>query len=366
MEKKRYTQIDICKGIGIILVILGHALKQTGSSNQFLQIVISIIYSFHMPLFFILSGFVSLKILYLADTKQRLAYIGQRAKRLLIPYVVMSLLYIPLKIWMSSYAIVPYTLGDTWRILIGDSPNTVVWFLFILFLCSAAAALVVRMENMAPVLAAAILFSAASYIMDWQIRFPRYFFYFLVGLWVRRYYDSWDAVLQDAKAVVGSIALFIAGNVMGWFFGGLWFMLTALTGSHLILAFASWIEWKADVLDRRGHVHYAEELPDGKGSRREAVEKLRRGGRREAGHSLNTQCRVLRRLGEYSMDIYILSEPVMTAVRLLFWNVLHLPAAVVVLACFVGGLLIPLPVSIWIVRKVGILRAAVLGMNLRR
>ena len=65
------------------------------------------------------------------------------------------------------------------------------------------------------------------------------------------------------------------------------------------------------------------------------------------------------------MDIYILSEPVITVIRLLLWNVLHFPGVIVVIVCFVGGLLIPIPVSSRIVRKVGILRAAILGMDLK-
>lgn len=47
----RIRTIDIAKGIGIILVIMGHLLPE----NSYLR---SVIYSFHMPLFFILSGMV--------------------------------------------------------------------------------------------------------------------------------------------------------------------------------------------------------------------------------------------------------------------------------------------------------------------
>lgn len=46
---RRSTFIDIAKGIGIILVVLGH-LDTNG------QISREVIYSFHMPLFFLLSG----------------------------------------------------------------------------------------------------------------------------------------------------------------------------------------------------------------------------------------------------------------------------------------------------------------------
>lgn len=47
--KKRIEYIDIAKGIGIILVVAGHLLDKESELCKF-------IYSFHMPLFFVLSG----------------------------------------------------------------------------------------------------------------------------------------------------------------------------------------------------------------------------------------------------------------------------------------------------------------------
>lgn len=338
MEKKRYGQIDICKGLGIILVVLGHALKQTGSKNPAVLALIHLIYSFHMPLFFVLSGFVSYRLLELKGGKERLAWTRQRARRLLVPYLVMSLLYIPLKLWMSRYAIVPYRVSDTWKILIGDGPNTVVWFLLILFLCGAAAALLMREETYVAFLSASVLFCAAAYAMDWQIRFPRYFFFFIIGLGIRKYYKSWEAEAQERKIVLASSALFILGNVFGWFYGGLWQMLTAVTGSHLALVFSEWLNWKSELLTRR----------------------------KEERRSVCGICGKLKFLGRYSMDIYIFSDPVITAVRLLLWEVLKVPALICMLACFVIGLLLPIPVSALIVRRVGWLRAAFLGMLLKK
>ena len=49
-DKKRMDYIDIAKGIGIILVILGHRNIST-DIKQF-------IYTFYMPLFFMLSGYL--------------------------------------------------------------------------------------------------------------------------------------------------------------------------------------------------------------------------------------------------------------------------------------------------------------------
>lgn len=49
-KKVRDTYIDIAKGIGMLLVIYGHLAER----SDFLRIII---YSFHMPLFFIISGY---------------------------------------------------------------------------------------------------------------------------------------------------------------------------------------------------------------------------------------------------------------------------------------------------------------------
>jgi fucose 4-O-acetylase-like acetyltransferase len=54
MENKRLEFVDALKGFAIFLVIWGHVIMQLGGYPNFTY---SIIYSFHMPLFFILSGF---------------------------------------------------------------------------------------------------------------------------------------------------------------------------------------------------------------------------------------------------------------------------------------------------------------------
>ena len=47
----RISAYDIAKGIGVILVVFGHM-------NTYPTILQKIIYSFHMPLFFLLAGLV--------------------------------------------------------------------------------------------------------------------------------------------------------------------------------------------------------------------------------------------------------------------------------------------------------------------
>lgn len=72
---QRIQHIDILKGIGIFLVVLGHV-----TTNNDLH---KFIYAFHMPLFFIISG------LFLHDQTN---FIKSKAKSLLIPYISFGLL----------------------------------------------------------------------------------------------------------------------------------------------------------------------------------------------------------------------------------------------------------------------------------
>ena len=77
--KKRINWIDICKAIGIIIVVLGHV----GIPKN-----IDIwLHSFHMPLFFILSGLCFNEIKH----KKILKFLKNRFKSLIIPYVFFSI-----------------------------------------------------------------------------------------------------------------------------------------------------------------------------------------------------------------------------------------------------------------------------------
>ena len=75
----RVQWIDWCKGIGILLVLLGHTLR-TDLSLVF-------IYGFHMPLFFFLSGLVCNEKKYNWS-----GFLKSRFNTLIIPYVVLYLL----------------------------------------------------------------------------------------------------------------------------------------------------------------------------------------------------------------------------------------------------------------------------------
>lgn len=77
---KHYAWIDIGKGIGIIFIVLGHA-ANTGIIKDYF-------FSFHIPLLILLSGIVFHCTTGIGD------FIKRNVNRLLVPYVVFSLLSI--------------------------------------------------------------------------------------------------------------------------------------------------------------------------------------------------------------------------------------------------------------------------------
>ena len=117
-QRQRY--LDVAKGIGIILVVIGHCIPDAstpeGISNKSFAVLFSVIYSFHMPLFFFISGYLS-KILY--TTADRISSLKKKFERLMIPYFFVGICYLPLKLMFSKFANRPFDLGDLPKIFLG-------------------------------------------------------------------------------------------------------------------------------------------------------------------------------------------------------------------------------------------------------
>ena len=334
-EKKRYTEIDIARGIGIVLVVLGHAIKQTEVSAGWIRVLTYVIYSFHMPLFFTLSGFVSSSILDMKGKRERFAYIGDRARRLLVPYFVIGLLYIPVKLKLSAYAVKPFTLADIPKLLIGENPDVSLWFLFVLFLIEAICALLVNRDDFRSVWYGSFFLSVAVYWANLSVRTPKYLFFFLMGIWVRlKFEDSRKEGIEDTMG--GQYLLAFLAMVM--YLASLIFLyrttitvtfvITSLCGVYLTFWTATRMVYNIDGEERS---------------------------------KLGRWAGMLRLFGLFSMDIYILHEPVLTAMKLVFWNRLGWNYILVTLILFLCALLIPIQVSKYFIRKVKPLRMLLLG-----
>lgn len=114
----RINYLDIAKGFGIFLVYIGHC--YIGERTQTLSNVIYWIYSFHMPLFFFVSG-----ILFSSKKKKFHIFIWNKSVSLLIPYALFSILNWPL---------LTIFVGSPGNVVLHGWGQNPLWFIPILYL----------------------------------------------------------------------------------------------------------------------------------------------------------------------------------------------------------------------------------------
>ena len=89
MSIKRLDYIDEIRGIAILLVVVGHIIQFNGISKN--NSVFEFIYSFHMPLFFAISGYITQKVTNITNTKQYITFLKKKFIALIIPLLTWSL-----------------------------------------------------------------------------------------------------------------------------------------------------------------------------------------------------------------------------------------------------------------------------------
>lgn len=87
--KKRNPKLDFIKGIAIILVVIGHVVSQIWNTEPDIyenSLLFRFCYSFHMPLFVFISGWICR-----LTIKKDIRWLINRIRRIGIPYVIMIL-----------------------------------------------------------------------------------------------------------------------------------------------------------------------------------------------------------------------------------------------------------------------------------
>ncbi len=133
MEKvNRFDWIDYAKGLGIILVVYGHVIRGLNESKIISEKLYyysdTFVYSFHMPLFFILSGFLFQSSFFKRGIK---SFFSNKVQTLLYPFVIWSVIQISIEYIMSSYTNRGINSSKlfTWIVY----PHAQFWFLHALF-----------------------------------------------------------------------------------------------------------------------------------------------------------------------------------------------------------------------------------------
>ena len=324
-NSERLAYLDIAKGIGIILVVIGHCIPDasslTGISNPYFKLMHQIIYSFHMPLFFFIAGFFvntqkfSVSSPYLQKTY---LFIRKKFNRLIVPYLFVGLCYLPLKLAFSQFANRPYHINNLWKIIIGINPDGELWFLYSLFMINVLVAVVFKFKVSLWKIMAALLAMLSPFCHI----ITNYLLYFLIGMYIREKEENWIYKFSSFFIVI-CLALFFSGNYALNLFPkySAWIkILTSLSGIVLCL-------WTAKMIGNNNHV-------------------LSRG---------------LRVLGEFSMDIYILSDIIKIPFRIIFWNKLHMYYSAFII-CTVMSILLSFMISKYFIRTNPKLKRLILGM----
>ncbi|AHF13657.1 hypothetical protein BARVI_03575 [Barnesiella viscericola DSM 18177] len=130
MEKRRDIAFDIAKGIGIVLMVIGHYIRSMLPSSI---VFTRFIYHFHMPLFFLIAGFF-----YESSTRKESygAFVWNKFQRLMLPYFILSWVIIGVKIGLDNYLQVdhPVTLDTLYRVFYLPEAGYFLWFVYVLFL----------------------------------------------------------------------------------------------------------------------------------------------------------------------------------------------------------------------------------------
>ncbi len=156
----------MAKGIGIFLVLLGHLQGDWFFSlSPYILPLCTWIFSFHMPLFFVVSGML---IRYKCDPQKSLSVLcARRFRSIMIPYFWFSLLYLSVVIYalIKGSIRVETLLTQLWYVLSLHGMN-VLWFLPALFAGELLFLLIVKRFSSKIAALAVIILSVCAYLCD--------------------------------------------------------------------------------------------------------------------------------------------------------------------------------------------------------
>ena len=325
-RKQHFDWIDVAKGMAILLVVIGHSFPDAsavgGVKNDYIRVLRDVIYQFHMPLLFFISGMLTGRALLLETLSDKCKYVKDRAKRLLVPYFTIAILYLPFKILLSRFANQPYDITGLWKILLGENPDGGLWFLYVLFLIQSTMCFFVYKRNLFSCLSVSLIISLLIAYLDtkwyWIDDAIFYMCFVIAGLWYAKStrfgknISLFQMTLLLVLFVISLMAFFETRSPYCKLFSG-------FGGSFLIIGTSKMIM--------------------------------------EGSHVSG----VLKTLGQYTMDIYIFHGILMVGARILFYSILGWNYYFCCTIMLTVGIIMPLVISKYIVRRVPVFRMLFLG-----
>ncbi len=203
MKRPREPYLDNVKFVLIALVATGHSLVPTLATHSARSAYL-FIYVFHMPLFVLISGYLS------RNFWNSNAKTNKLVDTFLVPYVIVEI----------GYAALRFALGHKWSLTIID-PAWLNWYLLALLLWRLSTPVWKRMRYPLPIAVAVYLLAGLSdlpgdFSMD---RFFGLMPFFVLGLWLQpRHFDMLNHLwvkIVSAVVLVGAagVAILISKRV---------------------------------------------------------------------------------------------------------------------------------------------------------
>lgn len=209
----RLVWVDSLKGWLILLVVLGHAIQNTLGVSCDSDHLWNLIYSFHMPAFMAVSGYVAFRPTMAGeDILTYTNIIIRRFRQLIIPFIIWTFLLILLKSDISLGVIINYILY----------PDKGLWFLWVLFFISA---LFITGSWISDITKIKLEWVISSICLFWVIVMvvfePRlfgfqfiayYFLFYSFGYFIHKYREK---VITKKNFIL--VTLFVIWFILAWF-----------------------------------------------------------------------------------------------------------------------------------------------------
>lgn len=336
-KKKYFDELNVFRALIIVWVVIGHSYDQAANITDFLpNFLYTYAYSFHMNAFFLLSGLLfCTKIKKIKTFNEAINTVWDRFKRLMVPYLLCTVVTYILKYFFQDYAnnqLSPTILTD---VLLGiNNPNGGLWFLHTLFVLSILAVLVCRVPlGISFIISAALKICSLLFVIDIPVisNICSRSFYFFAGLLLFKYYAPISSRLNKfIRGRTGKLSVSAVSVIMIACSFLFVYLTQDMQNDYLsvpitIFCIAAW---------------YCASL---------AV----------CAFSLPKKAAML--VGNYGMDIYIIGYFVQIPIRVVLGSMLGAPYYLYTFLMFILGLLAPIPISKYIIRKVPLFKALLLG-----
>ena len=329
-KKQYFNEVNIMRGMAVLCVVIGHSFDPTETPTV-LGFIKSFVYCFHMPAFFFISGFLE------GDRQRGLSEKKQavikKAKRLMIPYFFLTIVTALLKVVFGAFARNPLNYSTlVVDVLIGrNNPNGGLWFLYALFVISIFGILFDTVNRTFLIAVMFLLNVLNTFVFEQSGYIVGFFFgyawiYFMGGVARRFLYNRLknSDFLMSAWGVATTAAVSVGYIVLAYiriYKVQSWVLSNVITIGGVFLLFVIAIQI--------AHNHYGEKL--------------------------------WMLLGDYGMDIYMIGYYVQQAIFVVFGKIVGVAYPIYGWLMLIFGLIAPIVISKYIVRKNKALSMLILG-----